>query len=110
MDVADFESRALARQTARPERRESPLVRDLREWIGLIHELRQLRRPEELANRGHHRLRINQVVRHGRRHFLVDGHLLLDRALHPDEADAELVLEELADGPDTPVAEMIDVV
>src|SRR5262245_47513844 len=40
----------------------------------------------------------------------MDRHLLLDRALHPDEADAELVLEELADRADAAIAEMVDVV
>ena len=110
VDVADLEPGALARQTARPERRETPLVRDLGERVGLVHELRQLRRPEELANRGHDRLRVDQVVRHRRRHFLVDRHLLLDGALHPDQPDAELVLEELADGADAAVAQVIDVV
>ena len=110
VDVADLEAGALARQTAGPEGRETPLVRDLGERVGLVHELRQLRRPEELANRGHDRLRVDQVVRHGGRHFLVDRHLLLDRALHADQADAELVLEELADRPHAAVAEVIDVV
>ena len=110
MDVAHLEAGALARQTAWPERGETPLVRDLRERVGLVHELRQLRRPEELANRRHHRLRVDQVVRHGRRHFLVDGHLLLDRPFHPHQADAELVLEQLADRAHAPVAEVIDVV
>src|SRR5438874_6218965 len=110
VDVADLEAGALARQTAGPERRETPLVRDLGERIGLVHELRQLRRPEELANRGHDRLRVDQVVRHGGRHFLVDRHLLLDRALHADQADPELVHEQLADRAHSPVAEVIDVV
>ena len=108
--VAHLETGALARQTAGPERREPPLVRDLGERVGLVHELRQLRRPEELANRGHDRLRVDQVVRHGGRHFLVDRHLLLDRALHADEADAELVLEQFADRPHAAVAKVIDVV
>jgi hypothetical protein len=31
-------------------------------------------------------------------------------ALHPDEADAELVLEQLADRAHAPVAEVVDVV
>ena len=110
MHVADFEPGALARQTAGPEGRQTPLVRDLRQRIGLVHELRQLRRSEELADRGHDRLRVDQVVRHGGRHFLVDRHLFLDRALHADEADAELVLEQLADRADAAVAEVIDVV
>ena len=41
VDVADLEARALARQAARPERRETPLVRDLGERVGLVHELRR---------------------------------------------------------------------
>ena len=85
-------------------------MRHFRQRVGLVHELRQLRRPEELANRGHDRLRVDQVVRHGGRHFLVDRHLFLDRALHADQADAELVLEQLADRPHAAVAEVIDVV
>ena len=83
---------------------------DLGERVGLIHELRQLRRSEELSDGGHDRLRIDQVVRHRRRHFLVDGHLLLDRSLHPDQPDAKLVLEQLAHGPDAPIAEVIDII
>ncbi len=110
MHVAHLEARALAREAAGTERREPPLVRDFRQRIRLVHELRQLRRPEELANRGHDRLRVDQVVRHGRRHFLVDGHLFLDRPLHADQPDAELVLEQLADRPHAAVAEVVDVV
>ena len=110
VNVADFESRAFTRQTARPKRRQTALVRDLRQRVGLVHELRQLRRSEELADRGHHRLGVHQVVRHRRRHFLVHAHLFLDRALHADQADAELVLEQLADRANAAVAKVIDVV
>src|SRR5207248_644268 len=42
MHVADFEARAIAAQSAWPEGREPALVRQLRERIRLIHELRQL--------------------------------------------------------------------
>ena len=110
VNVADFESRALTRQTARPKSREAALVRDLRQRVGLIHELRQLRRSEELADGSHHRLGVHQVVRHGRGHFLVHAHLFLDGAFHADQADAELVLEQLAHRADAAVAEVIDVV
>src|ERR687896_404355 len=51
MHVAHFEAGALARETTRPERRDAPLVRDLRQGIRLVHELRKLRRTEKLANR-----------------------------------------------------------
>ena len=39
-----------------------------------------------------------------------DGHALLDDPLHSDQAHAELVLEQLADGTHTAVAEVVDVV
>ena len=108
--VADFESGALARQAARSKCRQAALVRDLRQRIGLVHELRQLRRPEELADGRHHRLGVDQVVRHGRRQLLIHAHLFLDGALHAHQADAELVLHQLADGAHAAVAQVIDVV
>ncbi len=110
VDVAHLEPGALARQPARSEGREAPLVGDLRERVGLVHELRQLRRAEELLDRRHDRLGVDQVVRHRRGHFLIDRHLLLDGALHADQTDPELVLEELADRPHPAVAEVVDVV
>src|SRR5216684_4217636 len=110
VDVADFESRALARKTAGSESRKTALVRDFAERVGLVHELAELRRAEELANRGHDRLGVYQVVRHRRGHFLVHAHLFLDGAFHADEADTELVFEQLANRANATVAEMIDVV
>ena len=110
VNVADFESRALTRQTARPKCRQAALVRDLRQRVGLVHELRQLRRSEELADGSHDRLGVDQVVRHGRRHLLVHAHLFLDGAFHADQADAELVLQQLADRAHAAVAKVIDVV
>ena len=108
--VADFESGALAGQTAWSKGRQTPLVRDLRQRVGLIHELRKLAGSEELADRRHHRLGVHQVVRHGRRHFLVHRHLFFDRALHAHQADAELVFEQFAHRAHAAVAQVIDVV
>ena len=109
MHVAHLEAGALAGQTARPERREAPLVGDLRQRIGLVHELRELRRAEELAHRGRRRLGVDQIVRH----HGVDldrAHALADRPLHAQQADAVLVLHQLADRAHAAVAEMVDVV
>ncbi len=39
MNVADLESGALPRESAGPQGRQTPLVRDFAEWIGLVHEL-----------------------------------------------------------------------
>ena len=77
--------------------------------VGLVHELRELRGAEELAHRGGGGLGVDQVMRHHR----VDidrRHALLDGALHADEAEAVLVLHELAHRAHTAVAEMVDVV
>ena len=107
--VAHLEAGALAGQTARAERRKAALVGDLGERVGLVHELRQLRGAEELAHRRRRRLGVDQVLRHDR----VDidrRHALLDGALHAQQAEAVLVLHELADRAHAAVAEMVDVV
>ena len=110
VNVAHFESCAFTRQTTRPKSRKTALVSDFAQRVRLVHELRELRTAEEFANRGHYGLRVHQVVRHGRGHFLVHGHLFLDRALHANQADAELVFEQLAHRADAAIAEMVDVV
>ena len=110
MHVADFESGALAGQTAWSQGRKTALVRDLRQRVGLIHELRELAGAEELADRRHHGLGVHQVVRHGRRHFLVHRHLFFDGALHAHQADAELVFEQLAHRANAAIAQVIDIV
>ena len=61
MHVAHLEAGALAREPAGPERGKTPLVGDLRQRIGLIHELRELRGAEELAHRRRRRLGVDQV-------------------------------------------------
>ena len=109
MHVAHLEAGALARQTARAERRETPLVGDLGERVGLVHELRELRRAEELAHRRRRRLGVDQIVRH-HRVDLDRAHALADRALHAQQADAVLVLHQLADRAHAAIAEMVDVV
>src|ERR1035437_3857973 len=110
MHVADFESGAFPAQSAGSKGRKTALVRDLAQRVGLVHELRELARPEEFADGGHHRLGVHQVVRHGRRHLLVHAHLFLDGALHAHQADAELVFQQLAHRAHAAVAQVIDVV
>jgi len=47
-----------------PRADRAPLVGDLAERVGLVHELRKLAGAEEFADGGHHRLGVHQVVRH----------------------------------------------
>ena len=109
MHVAHLEAGALAGEAAGTERREPPLVGDLGQRVGLVHELGELRGAEELAHRRRRRLGVDQVLRH---HGVdVDrAHALLDGALHAQQADAVLVLHQLADRAHPAVAEMVDVV
>src|SRR5882762_8561332 len=110
VNVAHFETRALAREATGSKGRKTALVGDFAERVGLVHELAQLRASEEFADGRHDRLGVDQVVRHGRGHFLVHAHLFLDGAFHADQADAKLVFEKFTDRADAAVAEMVDVV
>ncbi len=82
---------------------------DLGKRVGLVHELRKLGRAEELAHGGGRRFGVDQILRH-HRVDLDRRHALLDRALHAQEADAILVLHQLANRAHAAVAEMVDVV
>ncbi|EXI74155.1 MAG: hypothetical protein AW07_02293 [Candidatus Accumulibacter sp. SK-11] len=109
MHVTHLESGALARQTAGAKRRDATLVGDLGQRVGLVHELRQLARTEELAHGGADRLGVDQIMRHqvvrlGLRQAL------LDRTLDAHQAGAELVLRQFTDRTYPPVTEMVDVV
>ena len=107
--VADLEARTVTRQTTGAERGEPALVRQPRDRVGLVHELRQLRGAEELLQRRHHGADVDQRLRRDRLDVL-GRHPLADHPLHPGEAGAELVLDELADGAQATVAEVVDVV
>ena len=107
--VSHLEPGALTRQTTRAERREAALVREARERVRLVHELRQLRGAEELLDRRDHRTDVDQRLRRDRLDVL-GRHALAHDALHAAEADAELVLDQLADGAHPAVAEVVDVV
>src|SRR4029079_6002346 len=91
------------------QRGQASLARQLGQRVGLVHELAELAATEELLHRRHDWADVDEGVR-GRLVELLDGHALADDALHAQEADPERVLDELAVGPNAPVAEMVDVV
>ena len=86
------------------------------ERVGLVHELRELAAREEVRDDGAERLGVHELLRAehlrlvlgvlaaGHRHALVDG------ALRARQADAALVLQQLARGADAAGAEVVDVV
>ena len=109
VNVADLEAGTLTRKTARTERGQTTLVRQAGQRVGLVHELRQLAGAEELLDGGNDGPDVDQRLRRDRLDVL-GGHALADDALHPGQTRADLVLDELADGAKTTVAEVVDVV
>ena len=81
-------------------------MRQARERVRLVHELRQLRGAEELLQRGHDRADVDDRLRRDRVRVL-GGEALADDALHAVEADPEGLLDQLADGAQAAVAEVL---
>ena len=109
MNVAHFESGTLPRQPARAEGAESSFMRGFRQRVGLVHELGELAGAEKFLDHRRNRFRVDQIVGH-QRVDLLQTHTFLDGAFHAHQADAILVLEQLAHRPHPAIAEMIDVV
>ncbi len=109
MYISDLESGPVTGQTAGTKGGKTSLVGKLTQRIRLVHELGQLGGTEEFLHGCSHRLDINEGL--GRDNLLVlGGHTLSDDTLHTGEADAVLVLQQLADRTDSTVAQMIDIV
>ena len=107
--VAYFEAGTLARQAARAKSRNTALVRNLRQRVGLVHKLGQLAGAEELLDRCRNGLGVDQVVRHQVVAFgLIQS--LLDGALDAHQASAKLVLGEFAHRAYATIAEVIDII
>jgi len=109
MHVAHFETSTLAGQAARPKRRYAALVGDFRQRVVLIHELRQLRGPEELLHRGGNRLGVDQLLR-GEAFRLGQRQALLHSALDAHQTDAEHIFGHFTDRAHATIAKMIDIV
>ena len=102
-------ARLVAGKTARAECGQTALVGQTGQRVRLVHELRELRGTEELLDGGHDRADVDERLR-GNLVDVLGAHALTDDALHTAHADTELVGDELADGADTAVAKVVDVV
>src|SRR5206468_5062365 len=101
-----LDRRALTGEPARTERAEPAPVRQAGERVRLVHELRQLRGTEELLERRDDRTDVDDRLRRDRVDVL-RRHPLADDALHAVEADAERLLDQLADRAEPAVAEVL---
>ena len=111
MNVADFKSRAVAGQTARPKGGQTALVGQFGQRIDLIHELGKLAAPKEIADHGGQRLGIDQLLRrHALQALIEQRHALLDQALRAGQADAALIGQQFAHRADAAAAQVINVV
>ena len=106
VDVAHLDRCALAGQAAGAERSQAAAMREAGQRVRLVHELRQLRGAEELLQRRHDRPDVDDRLRRDRVDVL-GRHPLADDALHAVQADAERLLDELADRAQAPVAEVL---
>ena len=109
VNVTDVEGGSLTAQTAGAECRHTALVSKLGQGVCLIHELRQGAGAEELFDRRGHGTDIDKALRSYNVKIL-QSHTFADNALHTGEADAELILQQLADAADAAVAEVVDIV
>ena len=107
--VSNLEGCTVTGQTAGAEGGQTALVGQLSQRVVLIHELGQRRGTEELLDGRSHRADVDQSLRRNNVQIL-NGHALADNALHAGEADAELVLQQLAHAAQTAVAQMVDIV
>ena len=84
-------------------------MRHLGQRVVLVHELRELGGAEELLDRSRHRADVDEGLR-GDRLDVLGGHAVSHDALHPSQTGTQLVLDELTDGTQTTVAEVVDVI
>ena len=109
VNVAHVHGGAVAVEAARAQGRGAALVGQLRQGVGLVQELGELRGAEELLDRRGDRADVDEGLR-GHHVQIRDRHALLDRALQAGKADADLVLQKLAHRAQAAVAQVVDVV
>ena len=109
MHVTHFETSTLTRQTTWPQSRNTALVCYLRQWICLIHELRQLRCTKELFQCSRNRLAVDQIMWH-QRLLLCLTQTLFNCFLNPRQTGTVLVLSQFTNATYTTIAQMINII
>ena len=84
-------------------------MRNLRQRVVLVHKLRQLAGAKELFHCRRNRLGVDHILRH-QGIQIAQRQTLFHRTLYADQANAELVFRHFANGTDTTVAEVVDII
>ena len=106
VDVPYLDRRPLAREASGAERREPPAVRQAGKRVRLVHELRELRRTEELLESCLNRPDVDDRLG-GDRVDVLGRHALAHDALHAVQANPECLLDQLANRAQAPVSEVL---
>ncbi|MNS82013.1 hypothetical protein D3C72_1157470 [compost metagenome] len=109
MYVSNFKACTFTGQTAWAQCRDTTLVRDLGQRVVLVHKLRQLAGAEELFHRRRNWLGVDHVLWH-QGVQIAQGQTFFHRTLNTYQTYTELVLSHFADGTDTTVAQVVDIV
>ena len=107
--ISHLKACTVATQTTGTQGRHTALVRDLRQWVLLVHKLRQRIRTEVGIDNRRDGLRVNKV---GRRKHLVVAHIhtLTHSASHTSQTYTELVVELLTYGAHTAVRQVVNII
>ena len=81
-----------------------------RKRVGFFHELGKLAGAEKFAQGCHQRSDVDQA--HGRKRsaLISNGHAFFDDAFHAAQANAQFVLDQLADGLHAAIAKVVDII
>ena len=107
--VSNFEACAFTGQTAWAECGDTTFVRNLRQRVVLVHKLGQLAGTKELFHCCGNRLGVDHILRH-QGIQIAQRQTLFNRTLYTHQANAELVFRHFANGTDTTVAEVVDII
>ncbi len=107
--VSNFEACAFTGQTAWAECGDTTFVRNLRQRVVLVHKLGQLAGTKELFHCCGNRLGVDHILRH-QGIQIAQRQTLFHRTLYTYQANAELVFRHFANGTDTTVAEVVDII
>ena len=109
VNVTNLETGTLTRQTARTQSRQTTLVSDLCQRVGLVHELRQWVGSEERVDDARNGLGIDEVG--GGEHLIIANvHALTNSTAHTCQTDGELIRELFANGAYATVRQVVDIV